>query len=433
MNENINIISEKLKKIDKQLYIVGWFCRDKIIWFRGENSDIDLVTDATPDEIKKVLKVVWEVWKKYGTCIISEWWESFELTTFREDIWSINNRKPAEVKFTKDIILDSKRRDFTCNSIYFNPENNTFTDPQNGISDIENKIIRFVWDIEKRLEEDVLRILRFIRFKNKYNFNLAENNYFEIISKYTPLLKNISIERIKQELDKIMLLENNIQALDDLKNIWFFKIFIPEIDNQEKCLWNKWHLEWNVWIHTKMCIWEMNKIIKRENITDKKKKLILLWAIFLHDIWKAPTYSIWEDLQWHYYDHENIWAEIFKTKTSKQLLFSKDETKKIYFLIKEHIRIFMIPDMKKLKSRTLMMNKYFDDLVLIAEADNKGRIPVKIDRFNEIINIYNEFKIILKSKKFLTWKDIMEKYPELKWSKIWERLKDLNNQILVND
>jgi len=84
--KNILVIQRKLRSIDKKLYIVWGFCRDKIL-DKKINWDVDIVTDATPDEMKQVLKIVWEVGKKYGTCIVSEWGEVFELTTFRKDIW----------------------------------------------------------------------------------------------------------------------------------------------------------------------------------------------------------------------------------------------------------------------------------------------------------------------------------------------------------
>ena len=207
--QNIINISKKLKTLNKKLYIVWGFCRNKILWVDNIWGDIDLVTDATPDEMKKVLKIVGEVGKKYWTCIVSELSETFEITTFRKDIWTINNRKPASVIFTDSLEEDSKRRDFTCNAIYFDVENEVFIDPVWWIKDIKNNVIKFVWNVEERIEEDALRVLRFVRFKNKYWFNLSTEGFssLDILKKKSSLLKNISVERILQELDKILLLK----------------------------------------------------------------------------------------------------------------------------------------------------------------------------------------------------------------------------------
>ncbi len=429
--KNILSIQNKLKKIDKEFYIVGGFCREKILW--NENSwDIDIVTNSTPDEVKKVLEVTWEVGKKYGTCIVLEWDESFEITTFRKDIGSVNHRKPAEVEFTDSLEQDALRRDFTCNAIYYNPELREFIDPTWGINDIKAWVIRFVWNIEDRIKEDALRILRFIRFKNKYNFKVADEGYWKIIKKHIKILKNIPIERIRQELDKILLDWNNVEALEDLKKIWFIETIIPELDCLDKFPGNKHHLEWDVWTHTKMCVLEMNGIVKREKI-NWQRKLMLIWAILLHDIWKAPTFSIWEDWETHYYKHETIWAEMFKNDLVERLRFSNNFGRTIYFIIKEHLRVFKIANMRKLKARKLMMDRDFEDLLLVWEADTKWRIPQKTEWFEEIVYIYKEFKEILPTKKFFTWNDILEKYPNLKWKAIWERLKQLNDQILIRD
>ncbi len=442
--KNILTIQNKLEKINKTLYIVWGFCREQILWNNNTDWDIDLVTDAKPSEMKQVLKIVWEVGKKYWTCIVLEWWQSFELTTFRKDIWSINYRKPAEVEFTDSVEEEAKRRDFTFNSIYYNPKTEKYIDPENWIKDIKNKTVRFVGHIEDRIQEDALRILRFIRFKNKYSFRVADEKYWGILEKHTPLLRNLPIERIKQELDKILLNLNNVQALEDLKKIWFLKIFLPELDCLDKCGWNKYHLEWDVWIHTKMCLEEMNKFLKEENNNTSKSpllnkegargwSLLLLRTILLHDIWKWPTYSVWEDWETHYYNHDNVWAEIFKEEISPRLKFPKSFENEIYFIITHHLRAFSIPKMRKLKARKLMMHKYFDDLLVVSKADCYWKIPQNIESFNEIVQIYNEFKEILKTKKFFTGYDIMEKYPELEWREIWERLKMINEQILVVD
>ena len=430
--KNILKIHDKLQTIDKNLYIVWGYCREKIMWNENE-GDIDLVSEATPVEVQKVLNVVWEIGKKYGTCIVSEWGETFELTTFREDIGSVNYRKPAEVKFTHSLEIDAKRRDFSCNAIYYDPKRQEYIDPELGRKDIENKLLRFVGNIEERIQEDALRILRCIRFKNRYGFSFADESYWEILKKNIKILTNLPIERIRQELDKMLLDPSNTRSLEDLKTIGFLDIFLPELACLDKYPGNKWHMELDVWIHTKMCVEEMNTIIERETSLDEKTKLLLLWSILLHDIGKWPTYSVWEDGEGHYYDHEHVWAEMFQGNIVKRLKFSNSFSERISFIITEHLRVFKIPTMKKFKARKLMMHKYFDELLLVWEADNKWRIPQKLDTFNEILKIYSEFKELLKTKTFLTGEDIMKKYPALEWRELWERLKQLNDQILVDD
>ena len=431
--KNIQKISKKLKTLSKKLYIVWGFCREKIMGGDNQWGDIDLTTDATPLEMWKVLKIVWDIWKKYGTCIVSEWWESFEITTFRKDIWTINNRKPAEIVFTNSLEEDSQRRDFTCNAIYFDVEEEKFIDPTWGVEDIKNWIIKFVWNIEDRIDEDALRILRFIRIKNKYWFKVSDNSVMNILKQKSELLKNISIERIRQELDKILLLKNNIEALDNLKEIDFFKHIIPEVDILNTVPWNKYHLEWDVWVHTKMCIQALNKYLNPSNNLKYSNKLILYYTLFFYDIAKYDTLSFDEEKQAHYYNHENIWAEIFKTEIADRLKFSNLQKKEITWLIKNHIRLFSLASMKKLKARNFMLEPLFEKLLIIWEADSKWKIPVNEEKIEEIKNIYTNFQEVLKTKKFLTWEDIIKKYPNLKWNKIWEKLKVLNNEILISD
>ena len=439
--QNLRSISAKLQTIWKKVYIVGWWCREKILKTNNK-TDIDLTTDATPDEIKKVLNVIKEVWKKYGTLIIKEWEEIFEITTFRSDIWILNNRKPVEVIFTTDLELDSRRRDFSFNSIYFDVENEYFIDPQKGIDDLKNNKIRFIWSILERINEDALRVLRFIRLKNKYNFEIAEDSYFKILKQNIFLLKNISIERIKEEFDKILLLENNINALQDLKKTGFFETIIPEIENLEKTLgWTKYHLEWNVWIHTLMIIKELNKIFNNwfeiynkdwkeiKKYFSNQEKLDFYWVMLLHDISKYETYSKDTNGNIHYYNHEKLWTEKAKV-ILKKLKFSSISTKKILWLIENHLKIFKIFDMKILKSRKFMMNKYFEDLILVWIVDHLWRIPVDDDLIWRLKNFYKEFLFILKDKIFLTWNDILRKYPDLVWINIKNKLNALNDQIL---
>jgi len=430
-------ILNKLSKINKNLYIVWWHTREKILWW-DYSWDIDLATDANPTELREILNSVTEVWKKYWTIIVNEDNESYELTSFRKDIWILDNRRPVEVEFTDSIEEDSCRRDFTFNAIYLDVKNQQYIDPQNWIIDLKNKTIRFIWNPIDRIKEDALRILRFVRFKNKYDFKLWNDNYLKILKSNIELLKNLSIERIKSELDKIILLDNNIQALKELKQIGFFKIFIPEIDNLVKTpWWAKHHLEWNVWVHTLMTIGELNKYFKdtkRFNIKlniDNNLKLDLYWTMLLHDIWKNDTYSIDWNKNIHYY-----WHEKYSYHKSKEILknfkFSNKSKKTILWLIENHLRVFKVFDMKTLKARKFMMHDSFILLIIVWLADHKWRLPTDDIIIEKLIKFYNKFIKTLSSKKFLNWNDILVKYPDLKWREIKNKLNALNDKILIS-
>ncbi|MFA5917476.1 MAG: HD domain-containing protein [Candidatus Gracilibacteria bacterium] len=440
--ENIEIIANKLNKIGKKLFIVGGYVRAKVIGI-DYKGDVDLTTDATPLEMEKVLFVVAEVGKKYGTLIIKEGKEVFEITTFREDIGILNNRKPVEVKFTTDLYLDSKRRDFTINSIYFDVQNKVFIDPENGIDDLKNNIIRFVGNPNDRINEDALRILRFIRFKNAYNLSVASNNYFDILKDNIALLNNISVERIKDEFEKILLLKNNIQALKDLKQIGFFALFFPEIDILDKVAGGpKYHLEGDVWTHTLMTIGELNNIFEKGFTTYDKngneiikyfentEKITLYRTMLLHDIGKYDTYEKCDNGNSHYLNHEHIGVEKFND-IQKRFIFTNDQKDIISWLINNHLKVFKVPEMRVLKARKFMMHKYFEYLMVIGFSDYLGRIPTSQDLIIELKSFYKEFLLNLKDKKFFTGKDILEKYPDLQGYQIKEKLETLNDRILI--
>ena len=430
MNEVKNI-ANKLRQIWKKVYIVWGFCRDKILWLMND-SDIDLTTDATPDEMKEVLKVVKEIWVKYGTVIVSEWGKYYEITTFRKDIWTVNYRKPAKVEFTKSLEEDAKRRDFTCNALYYDVSEERIIDPFNWISDIKKWLIRFVWNVEDRLNEDVLRILRFIRFKHKYWFQDAEDNYFSTIEKHVSLLEKLPIERIKAEFDKILIHNSNTCALKELKGIGFLKVFLQEVDILNTTPWGpRWHYEWNVWVHTLMAIEELNKHYLKHGYSDYA--LDMYWSVLLHDIWKASTYKYDDEKNIHYYDHDIVSGKMFRESIAKRFKFSNKSKSRIDWVVKKHLRICMLPKMSILKSYELINNKYFKDLELLFLVDSLWRTPQSHDLIKKITLKTEKLKWVFASKKLLTGNDIIEKFPNLEWRDIGNKLKELNSKILLGE
>jgi len=210
--ENIKeaqIIFSCLNEIGKEnkVRFVGGCVRKAIC---GENiDDIDLATSLTPDEVKNRLNKedirIIDTGVTHGTITVILNKKKFEITTLREDI-STDGRH-ANVEFTLNWEIDASRRDFTINAIYADIEGRIF-DPLKGISDLENRKIRFIGDPEKRIQEDYLRILRYFRFFTQYSKTDYDQDIIRSIKKYINGLNKVSNERIFDELKKILALKN---------------------------------------------------------------------------------------------------------------------------------------------------------------------------------------------------------------------------------
>ena len=191
-------------------------------------DDIDIATTLTADQIKEKfkdtnLKVI-DTGLKHGTVTIVSKNYKVELTTLRKDI--ITDGRHAEVEYTDDWKKDSERRDFTVNAIYMDINGKLF-DPQMGTVDLKNKNIKFIGDPQKRIEEDYLRIVRFIRFKVMYDI-IVEPTTSDAIKQNLDGIQKISKERILIELLKILSLKNflTINQSSNLREI--FSMIFPE-------------------------------------------------------------------------------------------------------------------------------------------------------------------------------------------------------------
>lgn len=191
-----------LKKIEDngyEAYIVGGFVRDYLLGI--ESSDIDICTNAKPSDIRKIFKDSCLPNDDYGSVVVSTKNLRCEVTTFRKEIAYINNRKPVEYVYIDDLLEDLKRRDFTINTICMNKDGKVI-DLLDGKKDLEKEEINTVGNSTHKFSEDSLRILRAVRFATILNFKLSEDVKKSIIET-KHLLKKLSYERKKMELDKI--------------------------------------------------------------------------------------------------------------------------------------------------------------------------------------------------------------------------------------
>lgn len=186
-------------------YIVGGFVRDYIL---GINStDVDIATNATPKEIMDLFPNSVLPKEEYGSITIYIKNDRFEITTFRREIKYINNRKPIEIEYIDDLIEDLERRDFRMNTLCMD-KTGKILDYFDGKKDIENKTINTVGNSDYKFSQDSLRILRAIRFATNLNFELS-NEVKSAIIKNKSLLRSLSYNRKKQELDKIFSSSNS--------------------------------------------------------------------------------------------------------------------------------------------------------------------------------------------------------------------------------
>ncbi len=279
-------------------------------------DDIDIATSLTTDQIKEKFKdtkfEVIDSGISHGTVTLVSKKLKLELTTLRKDIKT--DGRHAEVEYTDDWQEDSERRDFTINAIYLDINGKIF-DPQLGTTDLKNCNIKFIGDPQKRIEEDYLRIIRFIRFSLEYESKI-EQTTMDAIKLNLDGIKKISKERVLSELFKILRVKNFVK-LNKNKNLKFiFSLIFPEFKNLERL--NK-----------------LEAILNQSNF-DFDKEILL--AVLLIDEknnheYFSHKFNVSNDLK----ENLNLMAKNFLNLQSDKKFFFKDLKKNIYFFGKKHL------------------------------------------------------------------------------------------------
>lgn len=215
-----------------QAYFVGGFVRDHLLGI--DIHDIDITTNALPDEVLALFEKAKATGKRYGTVSVFKGAYTFEVTTFRAERAYVNHRKPSVIEFSTDIKEDLVRRDFTINAFAMDFDGEIL-DLFEGKKDLENKLIRAIGNPFERFSEDALRILRAFRFVAKLDFDIEEKT-FESIKENMLLLKEISNERILMELRKICAYPYSKKAIKLLYEAKFYTAF-PEFEKALKKLY----------------------------------------------------------------------------------------------------------------------------------------------------------------------------------------------------
>jgi tRNA nucleotidyltransferase (CCA-adding enzyme) len=319
--KDVNYIINNFYKNNYEAYMVGGCVRDSILG--NYPKDYDITTSAKPEETISLFKKTIPTGLKHGTITVLINSNPYEVTTFRTEGTYLDNRHPSSVDFVTDIKEDLSRRDFTINALAYN-EHKGLIDYFNGVNDINNKIIRCVGNPDKRFKEDALRMLRAIRFSCQLTFAIEENTYNAIKDNYK-LIKNISFERIRDELCKILISPNPSRGLELLKDTKLLELILPEInslvDFSPKCT----NHNRNVFTHT------LRVIDNTEN------DLLLRLSALLHDVGKLNTLTPFNNGNFYGFPGHSIEGAKMSKKILSKLRFDNNTIKIVSKLIEHHL------------------------------------------------------------------------------------------------
>ena len=333
-------IIDTLQKNGFEAYAVGGSVRDMIMG--KPTAGWDFTTNATPEQILKLFPDSFYD-NKFGTVGIKirkqkvampagrqedeeqseEIEDIYEITTYRSEEGYSDRRHPDKIVWGKTLEEDLARRDFTINAIAY--DGKTLFDPYNGIGDIDGKIIRAVGNPEDRFGEDALRMMRAVRIASELGFTI-EGVTFQAIKTSAKLILEISEERIRDELLKLLKGPYASDGVLILKNTDILSFILPELDKSFETPQKspKRHHLYDVGMHSVMSL----------KYCPSPDPIIRL-ATLLHDMGKPPTFKQDKEGLITFYNHEMVGMKIVKT-ISARLRLSKKDTDKIMTLIRWH-------------------------------------------------------------------------------------------------
>lgn len=319
----VGVISKKFEEAGYEIYIVGGAVRDMVM---GKPvMDWDFTTNATPDEILKVIPNGYYN-NQFGTVGLEseEGLKPFEITTYRTERDYKDARRPSIVAWGKNLTEDLQRRDFTINAMALGPDLKII-DPYEGLKDIDSKTIRAVGDPNERFGEDALRMMRAVRIASELGFTI-EHKTHDAIKLNAPSINKIARERVRDELIKIMASPNPYEGMVMFRETGLLGEVIPEMEKAfgvDQKSPQRHHI-YDVGTHSLFSL-------KYCKSTDP----ITRFATFIHDIGKPVTYKKLENGVVTFYNHEVIGTTI-AGRIAQRLRFSRAQTQKLLILVRWH-------------------------------------------------------------------------------------------------
>mgnify|MGYP005844482353 CR=1 FL=1 len=317
-------LGEVFHRHGRQLYLVGGSVRDELLGRDGK--DIDLTTDATPDEVKRLAASVhpsgiYTVGERFGTIGLVFPERKVEITTFRAEQYPADSRKPT-VTFGNSLEDDLSRRDFTINAMARDVVSGRLFDPYGGLRDLRDKMVRAVGVPEQRFAEDPLRLLRAVRFAVELGFDIEPDTAAGIAAAARTLAK-ISRERVAEEMNRILLSPDPARGVRLLWELGLLPFIVPEMMEMVQMDQGRYRHK-DIFEHTLLVL---------ERVAPD---LVLRWAALLHDIAKPRTFS-YEDGEVRFWGHEHLGEQLARSILQRLRLDGRT-VESVGRLVRMHLR-----------------------------------------------------------------------------------------------
>ena len=401
-------ISEAADRLGVECYVVGGYVRD--IFLERPSNDIDVVVVgsgiAVAEELKQVLgrKAHLTVFKNFGTAQVKFRQKGVEneveFVGARKESYSHDSRKPIVEDGTLED--DQNRRDFTINAMAICLNKNRFgelVDPFNGLADLEDGIIATPLDPEVTFSDDPLRMMRCIRFATQLNFQI-EGETFEALERMVDRIKIVSGERIKDELNKIILAPHPSIGFEYLQRSGLLQIILPELAALDIVEQKNGRAHKNNFYHTL-------EVLENVAVSSDlhQNDLWLRWAALLHDVGKTKSKRWDPAIGWTFHNHNIIGAKMVPVIFRRLMLPMDAKMKYVQKLVDLHMRPIAIADDEVTDSavRRLMNDagEDIDDLMTLCEADITSKNEVRKKLFLENFRMVREKLADLKEKDYV--------------------------------
>lgn len=348
-------IVRRLREAGHQALFAGGCVRDALM---GKTPhDFDIATSARPEQVQRLFPRTVPVGVQFGVVLVIENGQEYQVATFRSDGNYLDGRHPQSVTFSS-AEEDARRRDFTVNGLFYDPIDEKVLDFVGGRQDLETRTLRAIGSPAERFAEDKLRLLRGVRFAAALDFTI-EGETWTAIRAGAPAIRDVSAERLRDELVKIFTSPRRVRGFDLLDASSLMGVILPEMVPLKGCEQPPdFHPEGDVFVHTRLML----------SLLPETVSIPLVFAALFHDLGKPPTMQRDENGRIRFNGHESVGAEMTE-KIMRRLRFSNEEIEATVAMVQNHMVFKDVQNMRVARLKRFMARPTFDDELELHRVD----------------------------------------------------------------